>query len=61
MATLQTGSVVLAPIVWCAVLGVWVWRGRKRSEWGRLGLSEDLFRLLVKMNSWHEEFILRPS
>lgn len=46
---LQTSSVVLAPISWGAVIGAWTWRGRVRSEWGQLGLSEDLFRLLVKM------------
>lgn len=46
---LQSGSYVLAPLTWGFVLGAWLWRGRVRSEWSRLGLSEDLFRLLTKM------------
>lgn len=49
LSLLQGGSFVLAPISWGLVLGAWFWRGRVRSEWSRLGLSEDLFRLLTKM------------
>lgn len=49
LALLQGGSFVLAPISWGFVLGAWLWRGRVRSEWSRLGLTEDLFRLLKKM------------
>ena len=49
LALLQGGSFILAPISWGFVLGAWMWRGRVRSEWSRLGLTEDLFRLLKKM------------
>ena len=30
-------------------MGAWLWRGRVKSQWIRLGLTEDLFRLLTKM------------
>jgi DNA-binding transcriptional ArsR family regulator len=49
LALLQGGSYVLAPVSWGFVLGAWLWRGRVRSQWTRLGLTEDLFRLLTKM------------
>ena len=46
---LQGGSYVLAPVSWGFVLGAWLWRGRVKSQWTSLGLTEDLFRLLTKM------------
>ena len=49
LALLQGGSYFLAPVSWGFVLGAWLWRGRVRSQWTRLGLTEDLFRLLTKM------------
>ena len=49
LAILQGGSFILAPVSWGFVLGAWLWRGRVRAEWSRLGLTEDLFRLLTKM------------
>lgn len=49
LALLQGGSFILAPVSWGFVLGAWLWRGRVRAEWSRLGLTEDLFRLLTKM------------
>ena len=49
LASLQAESYLLAPMSWGFVLGAWLWRGRVKSEWTRLGLSEDLFRLLTKM------------
>jgi predicted transcriptional regulator len=49
LALLQGGSYVLAPISWGFVMGAWLWRGRVKSQWTRLGLTEDLFRLLTKM------------
>ena len=49
LALLQGGSFVLAPISWGFVVGAWLWRGRVKSQWTRLGLTEDLFRLLTKM------------
>lgn len=49
LALLQGGSFVLAPISWGFVLGAWLWRGRVKSQWTRLGLTEDLFKLLTKM------------
>jgi DNA-binding transcriptional ArsR family regulator len=49
LALWQGGSYVLAPVSWGLVLGAWLWRGRVRAEWSRLGLTEDLFRLLMKM------------
>ncbi len=49
LASLQGGSYVLAPISWGFVVGAWLWRGRVKSQWSRLGLTEDLFRLLTKM------------
>ena len=49
LALLQGGSYVLAPLSWGFVLGAWLWRGSVKSQWTRLGLTEDLFRLLTKM------------
>ncbi|MDG6913522.1 MAG: winged helix-turn-helix transcriptional regulator [Nitrososphaerota archaeon] len=49
LALLQGGSFVLAPVSWGFVMGAWLWRGRVKSQWIRLGLTEDLFRLLTKM------------
>lgn len=49
LALLQQGSFVLAPVTWGAVLGAWLWRGRIKADWTRLGLSEDTFRLLTRM------------
>ena len=49
LVLLQGGSYVLAPVSWGFVLGAWLWRGRVKSQWTRLGLTEDLFRLLTKM------------
>lgn len=46
---LQTGSLALAPFNWSLFVGAWIWRGRIRFQWTRLGLTEDLFRLLKKM------------
>jgi predicted transcriptional regulator len=49
LALLQGGSYVLAPVSWGFVIGAWLWRGRIKSQWTSLGLTEDLFRLLTKM------------
>jgi DNA-binding transcriptional ArsR family regulator len=46
---LQSNSPYLAPVSWFAVAGAWIWRGRTRSRWVKLGLSRDTFNLLVKM------------
>jgi DNA-binding transcriptional ArsR family regulator len=46
---LQSHSLLLAPISWGAVVGVWIWRGRIKSRWTRLGLDQGLFRLLLQM------------
>lgn len=44
-----TNSPVLAPIGWVLFAGVWVWRGRVKSQWERLGFDSDTFRLFMKM------------
>jgi len=49
LALVQGGSYFLAPLSWGFVLGAWLWRGRVKSQWTSLGLTEDLFRLLTKM------------
>ena len=49
LSALKENSLVLAPLSWAAVVGVWVWRGRIRSEWNRNGLSQEVFKLMVKM------------
>ena len=49
LAQLQVGSYAFAPISWGLVVGAWIWRGRIKSQWTQLGLTEDLFRLLMKM------------
>jgi len=46
---LEARSPVLAPASWIAVIGVLVWRGRIRSKWDSSRLSQDVFRLMVRM------------
>ncbi|MDG7024627.1 MAG: winged helix-turn-helix transcriptional regulator [Nitrososphaerota archaeon] len=49
LAILQSGAFVLAPVSWSLVVGAWIWRGRMKSNWIRLGLTKDTFNLLIKM------------
>jgi len=49
LAILQSRSIVLAPAGWLGVLGVWIWRGRTKSEWTRRGLDRSSFKLLLQM------------
>ena len=46
---LSTHSVVLAPTTWLLAGGVWIWRGRVKSQWEGLGFDSDVFRLFMKM------------
>jgi len=31
------------------VLGIWIWRGKTKSEWMKRGLGKDSFKLLLQM------------
>jgi DNA-binding transcriptional ArsR family regulator len=49
---------VLAPLSWIAVVGAWRWRGRNRAKWTASGLSEDLFRSLIRMKGGKTRVLL---
>ncbi len=49
LAALQSYSPALAPAGWTAVLGVWVWRGKMKSDWLERGFDRDTFRCLLQM------------
>ncbi len=45
----QSISLLLAPICWILLGGAWIWRGRVRSQWTRMGFGSDVFELFMKM------------
>jgi predicted transcriptional regulator len=49
LSLLQGGSPVLAPASWALVGGVWVWRGRTRSQWKASGFESGVFQLFMRM------------
>jgi DNA-binding MarR family transcriptional regulator len=49
LGALQSRSLLLAPLGWGAVLGVWIWRGRTKTQWMKRGLDRSSFRLLLQM------------
>jgi DNA-binding transcriptional ArsR family regulator len=51
-------SLVLTPISWLMVGGVWIWRGRLKSRWEGLGFDSDVFRLFMKMKGGKTRIML---
>ncbi|MDG6907039.1 MAG: hypothetical protein JRN20_14800 [Nitrososphaerota archaeon] len=59
---LQSTSPVLAPASWAAFFGTWVWSSRRaKSQWARLGIDKDLFRLLTQMRGSSTRTLLLKS
>ena len=45
----QSASLVLAPVCWIVLGGMWVWRGRVRARYSEMGFGSDVFELFMKM------------
>jgi len=45
----QEASLVLAPVCWVVLGGMWVWRGRVRARYSEMGFGSDVFELFMKM------------
>jgi len=45
----QRASLLLAPVSWVVLGGMWVWRGRVRARYSELGFGSDVFELFMKM------------
>jgi len=45
----QTTSLLLAPVCWIILAGMWVWRGRVRARYTEMGFGSDVFELFMKM------------
>jgi hypothetical protein len=45
----QTSSLLLAPVCWIVLGGMWVWRGRVRARYSEMGFGSDVFELFMKM------------
>ncbi len=45
----QAGSLLLAPVTWVLLGGMWVWRGRVRARYSEMGFGSDVFELFMKM------------
>lgn len=45
----QTASLLLAPVCWIVLGGMWVWRGRVRARYSEMGFGSDVFELFMKM------------
>jgi hypothetical protein len=45
----QTTSLLLAPVSWIIIAGMWVWRGRVRARYSEMGFGSDVFELFMKM------------
>jgi DNA-binding transcriptional ArsR family regulator len=59
---LQSNSPIITPLSWAAFLGAWVWSSRKtRTQWARLGIDKDLFRLLKQMRGSYTRTLLLKS
>jgi DNA-binding transcriptional ArsR family regulator len=46
---LQASAPIILPIMWGAVAGTLIWRGKVRSQWHRQGYDYDMFRLVASM------------
>jgi len=45
----QAASLLLAPVCWIVLGGMWVWRGRVRARYSEMGFGSDVFELFMKM------------
>ncbi|MDA4116473.1 MAG: hypothetical protein OK442_07960 [Thaumarchaeota archaeon] len=45
----RTSSLLLAPVCWIVLGGMWVWRGRVRARYSEMGFGSDVFELFMKM------------
>ncbi len=45
----QRVSLLLAPVSWVVLGGMWVWRGRVRARYSEMGFGSDVFELFMKM------------
>ncbi len=45
----QAASLLLAPVCWVLLGGMWVWRGRVRARYSEMGFGSDVFELFMKM------------
>ena len=45
----QVTSLLLAPVCWIILGGMWVWRGRVRARYSEMGFGSDVFELFMKM------------
>jgi predicted transcriptional regulator len=45
----QATSLLLAPVCWIIIAGMWVWRGRARARYSEMGFGSDVFELFMKM------------
>lgn len=45
----QETSILLAPVCWVVLGGMWVWRGRVRARYSEMGFGSDVFELFMKM------------
>jgi hypothetical protein len=45
----QNASLLLAPVCWVVLGGMWVWRGRVRARYSEMGFGSDVFELFMKM------------
>jgi DNA-binding MarR family transcriptional regulator len=45
----QGTSLLLAPVAWVLLGGMWVWRGRVRARYSEMGFGSDVFELFMKM------------
>ncbi|HEV2389798.1 MAG TPA: hypothetical protein VGS04_03645, partial [Nitrososphaerales archaeon] len=49
LAEVQATSLLLAPVCWVVLGGMWVWRGRVRARYSEMGFGSDVFELFMKM------------
>jgi DNA-binding HxlR family transcriptional regulator len=45
----QATTLLLAPVCWIILAGMWVWRGRVRARYSEMGFGSDVFELFMKM------------
>lgn len=59
---LQSNSPIITPVSWAALVGAWVWSSRvTKTQWGRVGIDKDLFRLLAQMRGANTRTLLLKS
>ena len=49
LGEIQGASLLVAPLAWVVLGGMWVWRGRVRSRYTEMGFGSDVFELFMKM------------